>query len=194
MTPLSQHTYILYHKPRGLMCSRRDDRGRPLIYDSLKVAANVQSVGRLDMDSEGLLLLSDDGALARHLTHPATGLPRTYRVRVGGQVDMQTLEMLRKGGEDIGKGESSDAWEVIVDAESRGHTWLSVTIHRGRWREVRRTLEAAGHPVRRLIRTRFGTLSLGDLPAGAWRDLKPAEVQHLKTHSGESKAPHHPQS
>jgi len=163
------------------MCSRRDDRGRPLIYESLKVAANVQSVGRLDMGSEGLLLLTDDGSLSQNLTHPATGLPRTYRVRVGGRVDMQTLEALRKGGEDIGKGEVSDPWEVTVDAESRGHTWLSVTIHRGRWREVRRTIEAAGHTVRRLIRTRFGSLSLGDLPAGAWRNLKPSEVRQLQS-------------
>jgi len=178
--PVSQYTYILYHKPRGLMCSRRDDRGRQLIYNALKVAASVQSVGRLDMDSEGLLLLTDDGAMTRKLTHPATGLPRTYRVRVGGQVNMQTLETLRKGGRDIGKGEISDPWEVVVDSESHGHTWLRVTIHRGRWREVRRTLETSGHKVRRLIRTRFGSLSLGDLPAGGWRNLKPGEVRQLQ--------------
>jgi len=178
---LSQLTYILYHKPRGLMCSRRDDRGRPLIYDTLKVAANVQSAGRLDMDSEGLLLLTDDGALVRKLTHPGTALPRTYRVRVGGQVGLQTLEKLQAGGKDIGRGDISDPWNVIVDAESRGHTLLSVTIHRGRWREVRRTLEACGHPVRRLIRTHFGPLSLGDLPNSLWRQLKTDEIKRLKS-------------
>ncbi len=178
--PVPRHTYILYHKPRGLMCSRRDDRGRPLIYDAIKVGASVQSVGRLDMDSEGLLLLTDDGTLAKRLTHPATALPRTYRVRVGGRVDLQTLERLHAGGGNIGRGETSDPWEVTVEAESRGHTWLKITLHRGRWREVRRTLTACGHPVRRLIRTHFGPLALGALPVGRWRNLGPDEVARLK--------------
>jgi len=162
------------------MCSRRDDRGRPLIYDAIKVGASVQSVGRLDMDSEGLLLLTDDGALAKRLMHPATALPRTYRVRVGGRVELRTLARLRAGGDTIGRGETSDPWEVTVEAESRGHTWLKITLHRGRWREVRRTLKACGHPVRRLIRTHFGPLTLGSLPVGQWCNLSPDEVARLK--------------
>lgn len=178
--PVSQFTYLIYHKPRGLLCSRRDDRGRPLIYDELTVAANVQSVGRLDMDSEGLLLLMDDGDLARILTHPGSQVPRCYRARITGQLTMEELETLQSGGLDIGRGEKSDAWHVIVDSETKGHSWITMTIHRGRWREIRRTLEACGHTVRRLIRVSFASLQLGDLPGGATRPLKSGEVRQLK--------------
>jgi len=182
--PLNKHTYLLYHKPKGILCSRKDARNRPLIYDQLDVSPNVQSIGRLDMDTEGLLLLTDDGDLARTLTDPGARLPREYRVRVAGQLAMETLEILRKGGIDIGNGEISDGWDVTVDSESRSHSWLTVTIRRGRWREVRRTLEAAGHPVRRLIRTRFGPLKLDEgMPKGSWRSLTAAEVRKLKRFS-----------
>ncbi|NWF37250.1 pseudouridine synthase [Mariprofundus sp. KV] len=173
-------TYILYNKPMGQLCTRRDDKGRALIYDTLDVAPNVQSVGRLDMDTEGLLLLTDDGALTRALTHPAAKLPREYRVRVGGQVSMETLEKLRRGGFDIGDGDKSDSWEVTVNSETKGHTWLTVIITRGRYREVRRTLEAVGHAVRRLIRTRFGPIRLEEgMPRGSYRTLNRAEVRKL---------------
>ncbi len=179
--PKTRHTYILYNKPRGLICSRKDDRGRPLIYDQLDVPPNVQSVGRLDMDTEGLLLLTDDGELARLLTSPGMRLPREYRARIRGHLSLEELAMLRRGGLDIGRGETSDPWEVIVDAESGSHSWLTLTIHRGRWREVRRTLESLGHPVRRLIRTRFGPLRLDpEMPRNAWRNLTRKEIRQLK--------------
>lgn len=181
VTPREAHTYLIYHKPAGQLCSRHDPRGRPLIYDALDVAANVQSVGRLDMNTEGLLLLTDDGDLARALTDPRSRLPRTYRVRVAGHVSLETLEKLRRGGLDIGDGETSDAWEVIVDSETAGHTWLTIMIRRGRNREVRRTLEAAGHPVRRLIRIAFGPLTLDEaMPKGSWRPLSSAEIRRLR--------------
>lgn len=174
------YTYILYNKPMGQLCTRRDDKGRALIYDTLDVAPNVQSVGRLDMDTEGLLLLTDDGVLTRALTHPAAKLPREYRVRVGGQVSMETLERLRRGGFDIGDGDKSDSWEVTVNSETKGHTWLTVIITRGRYREVRRTLETVGHAVRRLIRTRFGPIRLEEgMPRGSYRTLNRAEVRKL---------------
>jgi len=174
------YTYILYNKPMGQLCTRRDDNGRALIYDSLDVAPNVQSIGRLDMDTEGLLLLTDDGALTRALTHPGAKMPREYRVRVGGQVSLETLEKLRRGGFEIGEGDTSDGWEVSVDSETKGHTWLTVVIFRGRWREVRRTLEAVGHPVRRLMRTRFGPIRLEEgMPRGSYRKLNRSEVKKL---------------
>ncbi len=180
-------TYLLYNKPRGLLCSRKDMRGRPLIYDKLDIPANVQSVGRLDMDSEGLLILTDDGGMAQGLIHPGANLPRTYRVRITGIPELETLQKLRNGGIDMGRGDISDPWEVIVDAESRSHSWLTVTIMRGRWREVRRTLQAVGHEVRRLIRVRFGPLKLDtDLPSGAWRTLRAPEVRKLKSAAGRS--------
>jgi len=174
-------TYILYNKPRGELCTRRDDKGRAMIYDSLDVAPNVQSIGRLDMDTEGLLLLTDDGELTRALTHPGAKLPREYRVRVAGQLALETLEKLRHGGFDIGEGDRSDSWEVTVDSETKGHTWLTVVIFRGRWREVRRTLESVGHPVRRLMRTRFGPIRLEEgMPRGSHRPLNRAEVKKLR--------------
>lgn len=174
------HTYILYNKPRGRLCSRKDARGRPLIYEELDVPPNVQSIGRLDMDSEGLLLLTDDGALAQALIHPAASIPRQYRVRITGNLSMETLEKLRNGGIDMGKGDKSDPWNVTVDSEAKGHSWITVTIHRGRWREVRRTLQACGHEVRRLMRTRFGPIKLDpEMPKSAWRTLKSVEKRKL---------------
>ena len=176
-----EKTYIMYNKPKGLLCSRRDDRKRPLIYDKLDVPPNVQSVGRLDMDSEGLLFLTDDGALAQALTHPSYKIPRQYRVRIAGLPELETLAKLRSGGIDMGDGDVSDAWDMVVSSESKGHSWLMVTLYRGRWREVRRTLSAVKHDVRRLIRTRFGNISLDiELRPGQWRMLKAGEVDKLK--------------
>jgi len=182
VSPNESFTYILYNKPAGQLCSRKDAaRKRPLIYDFLDVAPNVQSIGRLDMDTEGLLILTDDGALTRALTKPGARVPREYRARVAGTVEMETLEKLRRGGFDIGKGDNSDAWEVSVNSETKGHTWMTITIYRGRWREVRRTLEECGHPVRRLMRTRFGSLRLEEgMPRGSTRRLNRAEIKKLK--------------
>jgi len=175
-------TYLMYNKPKGQLCSRRDDKGRPLIYDSLDVAPNVQSIGRLDMDTEGLLLLTDGGDLTRALTHPGAKVPREYRVRVGGQVSMERLEKLRRGGFDIGEGDKCDGWEVSVNSETRGHTWLTVIILRGRWREVRRTFEAVGHPVRRLLRVRFGSIKLEEgMPIGSTRRMNKNEIKRLRS-------------
>ncbi|MBF0282016.1 MAG: rRNA pseudouridine synthase [Zetaproteobacteria bacterium] len=175
------HTYILYYKPRGLMCSRSDAKGRPLIYDQMDVAANVQSVGRLDMDSEGLLILTNDGKLAQVLTHPSSKIPRQYRVRIAGILSLENMEKLRHGGIDMGDGDLSEPWEFRVDAETRGHCWITVTIHQGRWREIRRTLDACGHPVRRLIRTSFGPIKLDEgMPSGARRPLNSAELRKLQ--------------
>jgi len=181
VTPALNNTYILYNKPRGLLCSRKDAKGRPLIYDHLEIPANVQSVGRLDMDSEGLLILTDNGQLAQNLIHPGAKIPRQYRVRITSQLSLESLEALRNGGVDMGEGDISDPWEISISSETRGHSWITVTIHRGRYREVRRTLEACGHEVRRLMRTKFGPISLDlEMPAGSWRPMKAAEVRKLK--------------
>jgi len=183
VSPQTGHTYILYNKPKGQLCSRLDARGRPLIYDHLEVAPNVQSIGRLDMDTEGLLLLTDDGALTRSLTHPGAKLQREYRARVAGRLSLETLERLRRGGMNIGEGDVSDPWEMTVDSETRGHTWITITITRGRWREIRRTLETAGHSVRRLIRTRFCPIRLEeDMPRGSWRKLNRSEITAKFSH------------
>jgi len=177
----TEYSYYVYNKPRGMLCARKDARDRPLIYDKLDVSASVQSVGRLDMDSEGLLILTDDGTLTQALILPASKVSRTYRVRVAGHLELETLESLRRGGIDMGRGDSSAPWDVLVDSETGGHSWLRVTLQRGRWREVRRTLEACHHPVRRLLRVQFGSLSLDPtLAPGELRPLKAREVRALR--------------
>ena len=177
----AEKIYILYYKPKGMLCSRRDDRKRPLIYDQLDVPANVQSIGRLDMDSEGLLLLTSDGGLAQKLTHPNAKIPRQYRVRITSQLTLESMQKLRSGGIDMGDGDISDGWGLVIDSESKGHSWITVTIHRGRYREVRRTLKALGHEVRRLIRTQFGNMRLDlEIRPGQWRSLKNQEVHKNK--------------
>jgi len=188
VTPALDNTYILYNKPRGLLCSRKDDRGRPLIYDHLDIPASVQSVGRLDMDSEGLLILTDNGPMAQKLTHPSAKLARQYRVRITGQLSLESLEALKKGGIDMGDGDLSDPWEITVDSEAKGHSWFTVTIFRGRWREIRRTVQARGHEVRRLMRTRFGPIKLDpEMPLGSWRNLTSSELKQLKAAASKRK-------
>lgn len=172
--------YILYNKPRGLLCSRKDDKGRPLIFDYVDVPMNVQSVGRLDMDSEGLLILTSNGDMLQTLIAPSSKVERKYKVKITGSLSMESMAKLRNGGIDLGKGEKSDPWEMSIDTEG-GHSWITVTIKRGRWREIRRTLEAVGHTVRRLIRLRYGPIKLEEgMPIGAWRDLTSKEVEALK--------------
>lgn len=175
-----EQIYILYNKPRGMLCSRKDDKGRPLIYEHLDVLPNVQSVGRLDMDSEGLLLLTSNGAMLQTLISPASKIERKYKVKITGSLSMESMEKLRNGGIDLGRGELSDPWNLSIDTEG-GHSWISVTIKRGRWREIRRTLDAVGHTVRRLIRLRYGPIKLEEgMPIGSWRALTSKEVGALK--------------
>ncbi|MDQ6965076.1 MAG: pseudouridine synthase [Mariprofundales bacterium] len=175
-----ESTYLLYHKPAGLICARSDPRGRPLIYDALDIAPNVQSVGRLDMDSEGVLLLTDDGSLAQRLTRPEYGVEREYRVRLTGHLELEEIERLQRGGIEIGDGEVSVPWRVVVDVETGGHSWITTTLSCGRWREIRRTLEAIGHQVRRLIRVRFGAVKLDSrLKRGGVRPLSSQERRGL---------------
>ncbi|MDX8394003.1 MAG: pseudouridine synthase [Mariprofundales bacterium] len=189
VSPLKTHTWIAYHKPRGLMCSRKDNRGRDLIYNHINVAANIQSVGRLDMNSEGLLLLTDDGDGARTLTLPANNVARCYRIRVEGVVDEACLQRLRHGSIAMGlanKGqyeEYSVPWKVKNEQQLGNYAWLNTTLHCGRWREIRRTLEALEHPVRRLIRIRFGNIKIDNLTAGEYRQLTSEEVKALLSHA-----------
>ncbi|MDQ7004617.1 MAG: pseudouridine synthase [Ghiorsea sp.] len=176
-----EQIYLLYNKPRGLLCSRKDDKGRPLIYDHLDIPAHVQSIGRLDMDSEGLLMLTSNGEILQTLIAPKNKIPRKYKVKFTGSLSLESIEKLRNGGIDLGKGELSDPWDMSIDSDNGGHSWITVTIKRGRWREIRRTLDAVGHIVRRLIRVRFGPIKLEEgMPIGSWRNLSSKEVATLK--------------
>lgn len=162
----------LYHKPAGLVTSARDEKGRPTVFDRLPEGMpRVMPVGRLDLTSEGLLLLTNDGGLKRKLELPATGWLRKYRVRVNGRPDEARLEPLRRGIT-VG-GERFQPMQVSLDRQQGANAWLTIGIREGRNREVRRALEAIGLIVNRLIRTGYGPFQLGDLPAGAIAEVRP---------------------
>jgi 23S rRNA pseudouridine2605 synthase len=163
-----------YHKPRGLVTTNRDPQGRPTIFEALPPnLPRLITVGRLDLTSEGLLLLTNDGALARHLELPATGWTRRYRVRVKGKPDAKKLAALA-GGLTV-DGVRYGAIEARLDRQQGANAWLTVSLREGKNREVRRVLEHLGYPVSRLIRTAYGPFQLGGLAVGDVEEV-PAKV------------------
>jgi 23S rRNA pseudouridine2605 synthase len=167
---------ILFHKPRGVMTTRRDPQGRTTIYDVLgETARGLIPVGRLDWATSGLLLLTTDTQLADRLTDPRNTIPRVYAVTVRGEVTPETCERLERGI--IDNGESMHADEVALKKSSGRESHLVVTLTEGKNREIRRLCEAIGHPVTRLKRVAFGTLTLGTLAPGEWRELGEREVR-----------------
>lgn len=164
---------FLYHKPRGLLTTNRDEMGRPTVFDHLPPGLpRVVSVGRLDMESEGLLLLTNDGGLARYLELPATGWKRKYRVRVLGKVDAARLSALKKGITVDGVRYKSIDANLESAAQKSANAWLSVTLTEGKNREIRRVMEALDLKVNRLIRVSFGPFNLDDLPQGAAMEVR----------------------
>jgi 23S rRNA pseudouridine2605 synthase len=154
-----------YHKPRGLVTTNRDPQGRPTVFEALPPGLpRLITVGRLDLTSEGLLLLTNDGALARHLELPATGWTRRYRARVKGKPDPKKLAALA-GGVTI-DGVRYGAIAAKLDRQQGANAWLTVSLREGKNREVRRVLEHLGYPVSRLIRTAYGPFQLGALGDG----------------------------
>lgn len=161
----------LYHKPTGLVTTARDEKGRQTVFDTLPdTLPRVMPVGRLDLTSEGLLLLTNDGELKRRLELPATGWLRKYRVRVHGRPDDDMLAPLREGV--TIDGDRFQPMQVAIDRQQGANAWLTIGIREGRNREIRRALESVGLPVSRLIRTGYGPFRLGDLAKGAVREVK----------------------
>lgn len=162
----------LYNKPLGLVTSEKDEKGRPTVFDNLPEGMpRVLSIGRLDLNSEGLLLLTNDGDLKRRLELPATGWLRKYRVRVNGRPDEAQLAPLKAGV--TVDGERFQPMMVTIDRQQGANAWLTIGIREGKNREIRRALDSVGLTVNRLIRTAYGPFQLGDLAAGAVEELRP---------------------
>jgi len=160
-----------YHKPVGLITAERDPKGRPTIYDRLpKGLPRVMPVGRLDLNTEGLLLLTTDGELKRQLELPATGVERAYRARVFGEISQARLETLIQGIEIDGV--RYGAIDANLERRTGRNAWLEMRLREGKNREVRRVLEHLGLQVSRLIRTAYGPFLLADLPAGAVDEVR----------------------
>ena len=176
-----RHRYILLNKPAGYVTTRADPQRRPTVVDLLVgVKEYVYPVGRLDYDTQGLLLLTNDGDLAARLTHPRHEVDRTYEARVAGMPDDEAIERLRRGIPLDGR-RTHPADVTLINKGRRDEDGvLHVTIREGRNRQVRRMLEAVGHPVRSLRRIRFGPLTLRGLQPGTWRELTAPEVEKLK--------------
>ncbi len=161
-----------YHKPAGLVTTARDEQGRPTVFDRLPPELpRVVSVGRLDLSSEGLLLLTNDGELKRRLELPSTGWLRKYRVRVHGTPTDAMLAPLTRGL--TVDGERFQPMSVTIDRQQGANAWLTVGLREGRNREIRRALEAVGLTVNRLIRISYGPFQLGDLAPGAVEEVRP---------------------
>lgn len=161
----------LYHKPIGLVTTNSDEKGRTTIYDELpEELPRVMSVGRLDINSEGLLLLTNDGGIKRQLELPSTGWLRKYRVRVNGRPQDKSLEPLREGITD--DGERFQPMQVAIDRQQGANAWLTVGLREGKNREIRRAMEAVGLKVNRLIRVSYGPFQLGQLKPGAVEEIR----------------------
>jgi 23S rRNA pseudouridine2605 synthase len=165
--------HYLLNKPAGVVTTAEDPQGRRTVVDLVPAEPRVFPVGRLDLDTEGLLLLTNDGELAHRLTHPSFGVDKEYLAEVEGRPSRGALRRLREGVE-LEDGPTAPAQASLVEP-----TVLRITIHEGRNRQVRRMCEAVGHPVRRLVRTRIGPLAERRLAPGEWRELSPDEVRAL---------------
>ena len=172
--------YYLLNKPAGVVTTASDTHGRPTVVELVPDEPRVFSVGRLDAETEGLLLLTNDGDLAHRLTHPSFGIDKEYLAEIDGRPSAADVGRLRRGVE-LDDGITAPAKVTLLDA-----TVLRITIHEGRNRQVRRMCEAVGHPVTRLVRTRIGPIVDRRLRPGEWRTLSAAEIRRLQATSGDA--------
>jgi len=174
-----QGLYLLLNKPFGYICSLKDPEGRPLVTDLLKdIRQRVYPVGRLDFDTLGFLLFTNDGEWAHHLTHPRYQVPRTYKVTVAGKIDDGAINALR-GGVRLDDGSVCSSKVNLISRNNR-QSLIRMTITQVKYRQVRRMFDAAGYKVVHLVRTGFGGLTIGDLRIGEYRYLQTEEVESMK--------------
>ena len=168
-------TYLVLHKPKGVLSTMFDPDGRPSLSDFIDLRTErLFHVGRLDKDSEGLILLTNDGDLTFRATHPSFGLEKTYIIEFDGKLPVGVEKTLLKGIE------LEDGMGRVLSFKQLSPQWIEVSIHEGRYHIIRRLMEAVDVPVLRLIRTKFGPISLGDTPEGRWRDLNSGELISLQ--------------
>lgn len=183
VTPQAEKRYVLYYKPIGEVTTSSDPEGRPTVLDRFRdFPVRLYPVGRLDFDSEGLLLLTNDGDLTARLTHPSGEVNKSYIARVSLQLTDEELNRLRFGVMIDGR-KTAKAGAKILKQESL-FTDVLITIHEGRNRQIRRMVEALGHQVIRLKRVKYGPIELGTLARGEWRDLSAQEVSDLRRSAG----------
>ena len=177
----SKKVYIMLYKPEGCVCTLKDEFERPTVMEFVQdIHARIFPVGRLDFNTEGLLLLTNDGEFANGITHPKNKVEKTYLAHVkGGKLTDEQLSMLRRGVK-LEDGMTQPAKVRLDTIYNNGTSLVEITITEGRNRQVRRMMEAVGHPVLALKRTKVGSLELGNLPYGKWRHLNPAEINSLK--------------
>lgn len=174
---------VLLHKPRGYVTTKSDPEGRATVLDLLpKKLAVLNPVGRLDFNTAGVLLLTDDGDLLHLLTHPSHGVEKVYHARVGGKVTPETIKLIETGIfiEDEERKVKTAPCRASVRAQTENNALVEITLHEGRHRQVRKMLEAVGHRVSSLRRVKFGSIELDDMPAGVYRILLPGEVHALR--------------
>jgi 23S rRNA pseudouridine2605 synthase len=177
--PVEETVYLVVHKPTGVMTTMRDPQGRRTIVELLpKKLPRIVPVGRLDYDTAGVLLMTNDGELANRLLHPRYGVDKTYRATIAGRLTPEDVQALHEGVT-LKTYKASSARVRVVSVRS-GYSVVDITIHEGRNRQVRDMFEALGHPVQTLVRLRFGPISLGDLGVGRTRAVTPKELAALK--------------
>jgi len=168
-------SYLVLHKPKGVLSTMYDPEGRPSLADFIDLRKErLFHVGRLDKDSEGLILLTNDGDLTFRATHPSFGLEKTYIIEFEGRLEAGVDKVLLKGVE------LEDGMGRVLSFKQLSANWIEVKIHEGRYHIIRRLMEAVGVEVLRLIRTNFGPISLGDTPEGRWRDLNEQELFNIQ--------------
>ena len=168
-------SYLVLHKPKGVLSTMYDPEGRPSLADFIDLRKErLFHVGRLDKDSEGLILLTNDGDLTFRATHPSFGLEKTYIIEFEGRLETGVDKVLLKGVE------LEDGMGRVLSFKQLSQNWIEVKIHEGRYHIIRRLMEAVGVEVLRLIRTNFGPISLGDTPEGRWRDLNEQELLNIQ--------------
>jgi len=168
-------SYLVLHKPKGVLSTMYDPEGRPSLADFIDLRnERLFHVGRLDKDSEGLILLTNDGDLTFRATHPSFGLEKTYIIEFEGRLETGVDKVLLKGVE------LEDGMGRVLSFKQLSANWIEVKIHEGRYHIIRRLMEAVGVEVLRLIRTNFGPISLGDTPEGRWRDLNEQELLNIQ--------------